>query len=236
MALIEKILALTRQLYPRGRAFKMPFSGYLDRFHRALAISEIQAFEDAKSILNSALPDNDAFTADDATAWEKRLGMIVNDDYVLLSDRKLAIQRKMNYPGTVKARGNYRWLEHELRAVGFDVYVFENIFDDGMGGFETKNPLTLSMGVGAQDFQFGDFQYGDQQYGSFYNKIIANDIDPIKDLSFNIGDNLRSTFFIGASPVGSFANIDAAREAEFRQLVLKIKPVQTVAFLFINYI
>ncbi len=153
MAIVDKILALTRQLYPRGRAFKMPFGGYFESLHKALSISEAQAYNDAVSILNNILPDNDDFSAEDSAAWERRLGMIVQDEYVLLADRKAAILRKMAFPGNIPARQSYRFLEHELRAAGFDVYVFENI--------PAQNPLTVTSGVGGVLVQHGDFQQHD---------------------------------------------------------------------------
>lgn len=231
----EKILSLTKQLYPTGRAFKMPKLGYLDKFHNALAVSENQAYVDAVSILNSILPDNDGFTEDDATAWERRLGLITNTS-VSLADRKLAIIRKINHPGTIPARQNYLYLQGQLQAAGFDVYVYENRFPDGFGGYETENPLTLSGGVGGVSFQHGDRQHGDFQHGGGFGNIVANYIDEDIDFLFDVGSNLKSTFFIGGTPIGTFANVPASRKAEFRQLILKIKPVQTVAFLFINYI
>ena len=52
---------------------------------------------------------------------------------------------------------------------------------------------------------------------------------------FDIGDNYKSTFFIGGAVLGDFANVPFQREKEFRQLVLKLKPDQTIAFIFINF-
>ncbi len=231
----EKIVSLTRQLYPTGRAFKMPKNGYLEKLHNALAESEAQAYADAVSILSSMLPDNDGFTADDATDWERRLGLITNES-VSLANRKLAIIRKINHPGTIPARQNYLYLQGQLRAAGFDVYVYENRFPDGGGGYETHNPLTVSGGMGSVAFQHGDWQHGDIQHGAGFGNIVANYIEEDRDFIFNIGDNLKSTFFIGGTPIGTFANVEAIRKDEFRQLILKIKPVQTVAFLLINYI
>lgn len=231
----ERLISLTRQLYPTGRAFKMPKFGYLEKLHSALAESESQAYSDAVSILSSILPDNDNFTADDATDWERRLGLITNTS-VSLADRKLAIIRKINHPGTIPARQNYLYLQGQLQLAGFDLYVYENRFPDGFGGYETENPLTVTGGVGGLAYQHGDFQHGDFQHGSGFGNVVANSIDEEEDLKFNVGDNLKSTFFIGGGPIGTFANVDVNRKKELRQLILKIKPVQTVAYLFVNYI
>lgn len=235
MPIYDKIQSLTKGLYPTGRAFRFPFGGHLDTLHNALAESEKRAYQDATSVLNIVLPDNDNFTAEDATDWERRLGLVSNSN-VALSDRKLAILRKINHPGTIPARQNYRYLEKQLQDAGFDVYVFENRFDLYPDSYQTQDPLTLSGGSGSFSAQHGDFQHGDFQHGGGYSNIIANHIDEARDLSFNVGDNLRSTFFVGGTPVGTFANVDADRKKEFRQLILKIKPVQSVGYLFINYI
>jgi hypothetical protein len=235
MTTLEKIKKLTRQLYPTGRAFRMKEGGILDKLHAALAQSEARAWDDAISILDSTLPDNMNFTADDATAWERRLGLVTNGA-VPLADRKAAILRKYNHPGTVPARNNWRFVEKQLRDAGFDVYIFENRFSDGMGGYVTVNPLTLTGGAGAVSVQHGQIQHGQAQHGGGYGHKVANSIYRSIDAYFATGTNLKSTFFIGGPYVGTFANVDADRETEFRQLILRAKPVQTVAFLFINYI
>jgi len=133
-------------------------------------------------------------------------------------------------------------LERELRAAGFDVYVYENRFDDSMGGLMTRGPLDVSGGIGGIGgiyVQYGNIKYGNGSYGSYFGnfgKIVVNSIFNEEDLLFNVGSNLRSTFFIGGTPIGTFANVDATREIEFRELILKIKPVQTVAYLLVSYV
>jgi len=234
MALQDTILKLTKQLFPTGRAFKISDDSFKQKLFNGLSKSEARAHADAMSILDSTLPDNNNFSADDATDWEKRLGLISNG-LVPLADRKAAIIRKINHPGSIPARQNYRYLEGQLQAAGFDVYVYENIFPDGMGGFETRTPADVS-GVPSGFVMHGDIQHGDAQHGIVFNKIIANNIREDIDADFNIGNNLRSTFFIGGSPIGTYADVDVQRKDEFRQLILRVKPVQTVGFLFINYV
>jgi hypothetical protein len=236
MSLTQTIKNLTYQLFPTGRAFWSKIDSDRDKLISGLNASEVRAYSDALSLLDSALPDNANFTAQDATMWERRLGLISNP-LVSLSDRKLAIQRKMNHPGTVKARENYRYIEAQLQAAGFDVYVYENRFPDGFGGYVTKSPSVFSLlpfplgGV-----QHGDFQHGDAQHGGgFFGNKVANHIEETLDNSFYVGLNFKSTFFIGGNIAGSWATIDANRKDEFRQLVLKIKPTQTIAFLLINF-
>lgn len=229
MTIKEKIVSLTKQLYPTGRAFKMPVGGEYSRFHEALAVSEAKAYDDLRSILDSILPDNDNFTSDDATDWERRLGLISNPA-VSLSDRKKAIARKMNYPGVVKARQHYLWLERQLQLAGFDVYVYENI--PAQAPIDVGGDLAMLTVV-----RHGQIRHGQLvPHGATYNNIVANHIDESRDLYFNVGDSFRCSFFIGGPTLGSYADVDNNRRAEFRQLILRIKPVQQIGFLFINYI
>lgn len=236
MSFLTKILRLTKQLYPTGRAFAMPKNGYLDLMHQALAIDENKAFEDATSILYSILPDNANFTPDDATDWERRLGMTPSS--ASLNDRKAAIIRKMNYPGANPAKGHYLHLQYQLQLAGFNVYVYENIFLYYYpSGYVTRTALDVCGSTSIfNDNQHGDFQHGDVQHGGYYNNKIANSLDQSVDNKFDEGKILRKTFFIGGNPVGSFANVPAVREQEFRELILKLKPAQTVGYLFINYV
>jgi len=225
-------MALTRQLYPTGYAFKMADNSYLEALHYGLLTSEIQAYEDAVSIFDSLLPDNNNFTTDDATDWERRLGLTYNP-LATLADRKAAIIRKFRTPGVNPAKGHYLNLERELRLAGFDVYVYENIFPDYPTGYITQNPAVLNPAILSQA-QHGDFQHGDVQ-SNYLNNICVNHIDLTRDVVFNIGTSLKSTFFIGGDPLGSYASVPLVRKNEFRQLILRIKQVQTVGILFINY-
>lgn len=234
MTIEEKLLKLTKQFYPTGRAFRVYEGSYKERLHKALIESEKRVYQDALSILNSALPDNANFTTDDARQWEHRLGLITNEA-VSLDDRMAAIRRKMNHPGTIPARQHYLYLQGQLQAAGFNVYVFENRFPDGMGGYTTKPPGDF-IGTPATVIQHNDIQHGDAQLGTGIFDLIANSIDETIDASFNVGSNLKSTFFISGPYEGEYADVDADRKLEFRQLILKIKPVQTVGYLFVNYI
>lgn len=251
MSLATKLLNLARQLYPTGKAFKMPVGGYLEAMHKGLGKSEERFYIDALALLYSILPDNANFTSDDATDWERRLGLITNLD-VDLEDRKAAIKRKMNHPGTIKARQHRLYLQTQLQAAGFNVWVHENIpeinpiywlidqlygqlgdsqlNDDQLGDFFSAHPELVYF------IQLDDAQLGDAQLGEYFwiNKVV-NYITKEKDLFFSIGNNFRSVFFIGGETAGTYASVDTEREAEFRQLILKIKPAQSVALLFINY-
>lgn len=229
----DQIIKLTKQLYPTGRAFKLNPGGYHDTLHQGLLVSEEQAYTDALAIFHSLLPDNNFFTTDDATDWERRLGMISNP-LVSLANRKAAILRKLRAPYTNKGRGYYLNLERELQDAGFNVYVFENIFFNYPYTETTVNPALLNGNILTQS-QHGDKQHGDAQ-SAYLNNICVNHIDESRDIIFDIGVNLRSTFFIGANPLGTYANVPIARKNEFRQTILKIKHTHLVAILFVNYV
>ncbi len=232
MATADKLMKLSKQLFPTGRAWWVPANGYFEKLLTGLLASEARAYDDAVSILDSALPDNDNFTVDDAAAWEKRLGLITNS-LVSLADRKLAIKRKMAHPGLIPARQNYLYVQGQLQAAGFNVYVYENRFVDYYEGYVTK---TMEEWKTPSEIQYGQIQYGQQQYGPNYEQIlVANNIDEALDADFDVGPTLRSTFFIGGSTAGIQADVPAIRKDEFRQLILKLKPAQMVAYLLINY-
>ena len=228
-----QILNLTKALFQKGRAYRIQPGGDKEKLYKGLAVSEDIAYNEALDIFDSILPDNANFTEEDAEKWERRLGLITNL-LTSLDDRKLALLRKINHPGTIVARQHFLYLQGQLRNAGFDVFVHENRFPDGGGGFETKTPNQI-LGVSGEAVHSPLIQHGQIQHGSGFNKKIANSIDPAIDATFNIGNNFRSTFFIGGVAIGDFAIVPASREVEFRQMVLRIKPVQTIAFLFINF-
>ena len=232
-SLLTQISKLTRQLFPTGRAFGNKLDGVNEKLFTATDenISDLAA--DSEGVLDSILPDNDNFTTGDATRWEERLGMITNTA-VSLSDRKSAIIRKMNHPGDIPARQSRDYLQDRLQAAGFDVYVYE---DNGLTPAE--NFGILSAGV-AEHATFIEHQtgmpHGDSGNGSVYEDTVANHIDEDTDQYFYVGTNFSRTFMISGNPLSAEADVDVNRKDEFRQLILKLKPAKSVAFLNINYV
>lgn len=232
MTINERLLAVTKLLFPTGRAFRISNNSVKEKIEKGIIESEVRAHNDLLSILDTILPDNDNFTAEDATRWEERLGMIVNDQ-VALSDRKLAIKRKMNHPGDIIARQSRDYIESQLQLAGFDVYVHENlneqypniIFGASISGIAVHSTDTQHMQTGM--VHGSPYLWGD---------VVANSIDWEIDQYFDIGSNLKCTFIICASTIGTFANVQNERREELRQLILKLKPTQTIAYLGINYI
>ena len=277
----KRWLSLTKRLYPKGNAFKMPYDSSLEKMNKGLIISENEVLEKTLSILDSILPDNDNFTLEDAVDWERRLGLISNP-LTSLFDKKLGIKRKMNHPGDIKARQHYLYLERELRNSGFNVRVHENRFltdsniSEQLGvsefgvseyGGETDNPFKYevkdpnSFSTGLSQYGFGE--YGEAEYGGSINfSLVANHLDEDLDNTFfdsflpdyrlvqygtaeygvsEMGGTftypqaLRSSFFVSGDSETEMANILLNRKDEFRQMILRIKPVQSVGILLINY-
>ena len=230
----ETLLKLEKQLFPTGRAFRVPKDGIKERLLTATNLTFGRANEAALGVLDSILPDNANFTEEDATRWERRLAINVGTG-TTLANRKLAIKRKMNHPGSIRARQNWRYVQGQLQAAGFDLYVYENRFDDGAGHWETQNPFTIWSG-GTFERQHGQFNHGQGNHGLGPADIVYNSLDNEVDRNFNIGANSRSVFFIGGAIIGTYGSVPAERRIELRQLILRLKPTQCGALIFVNYI
>lgn len=231
----DKIVNLGKQLLPTGRAFRAAMDSNMEDLLRGLAKSKVRFHDASVSLLDSLIPDNDNFSADDATDWEARLGLISNPA-TPLADRKAAILRKMAAPGINPAKGNALWIQYQLQQAGFDVYVYENIFPGYPTGYIRLSPDAINASI-FTDVQQGDFEQGQIEQGNYYNYIIANSINNDEDISlFNNKNDFGDSFFIGDSTLGSYASVPASREIEFRQLVLTLKQTQNICYAFINFI
>lgn len=255
LSIKDKIRKLTGQLFPTGRAFNILPNSIKDKYFNAVAEVEAEAYNEALGILNSILPDNDDFTVDDAARWEEALGMI-DGTGVSLVDRKAAIIRKMNYPGTIVARQSAGFLEQSLQLANFDVYVHENlpassiesvlnaalgIVEMGVSEMGDNSEMGSSVDYYSDLFrcaEMGVMEMGDglEMNECSYTNIIANYINEELDKVFDLPVDTRSLFFVGGQDLGTFANVDINRKEEFRQLILRIKPVRSIAVLFINYV
>jgi hypothetical protein len=241
MAFIDNtLLQLTKQLYPSGRSFNIPADGVFERLIEALNISYGQAYEGAVDILNDIIPDNDGFDAYDCTQWERRLGLITNTS-IPIADRRLNILQKMAYPGIEAApRQAASFLQSQLRNAGYDVYVYENKFAVGSPvSYVTKTPYDI-LGIPVGTAILGTFELGTVELASTWAMagvtLCANYLEESLDASFDIGSNYRSTFYIAGATISTFADVDVARKETFRQLILQLKPAQSVGILFVNYI
>ena len=218
---------LFKQLYPTGRAFKMPFASDFEKLNEAFSLSSQRLYDDANSIYDSIFPDNNNFTATDATDWERRLGMI-DGSANTLTDRKAAIIRKLNAPGINPAKGHYLYIQTQLQLANFDVYIYENTAG--------VSPDVFFGGTFTIPVQHGGVQHGSIQTGLTLTNKLVNRIDEAGDLYFDLAGTFKLCFFVGGATAGSSANVALTRKNEFRELLLKLKPIQNIALLNINYI
>lgn len=222
-----KLLKLTKQLYPIARAWIMKKGSFFEKIHEALAYSESRTRETLLSILTSIIPDNDSFTAEDALNFERGYGLYKQPS-INLETRKEAILRKMKHPGTVLGRQSYLYIQGQLQEAGFDCYVHENRFGDPPAIFEFISAI------------YGSIFYGEVPYG--YNggdfsqfEPVANHIDESKDAGYLPGNqqHQRYIFFIGGEIFPNPCYIEDTRKKEFRELILRLKPAQTVVGLLL---
>jgi len=229
---------LSRQLFPEARAFKMPPGGIFDRLDSTLDKSMARGYNDALSVPGSMFPNSPTFTTDDAARMELDYG-IYSAPGTTLTDRKAAILQAMQYPGTVAPRCTAEYIQDQLRLAGFDVYLYENRFPDGMGGYITKTPSEI-LGISAGRAYFNSINFNDADFNEDWATsgitLVANYLEESKDAGFTISPNYRSTFYIAGAAITDFANVPAARKIEFRQLILQLKPQQTCGILFISFV
>lgn len=224
---------LAISLYPTGLAFTFPKFGIGDKLHEGINVSFIRIINDCRSTLDSLIPDNENFNADDCSLWEYRLGLRTNI-YADIADRRSAIFRKMSRGRNVKARQSRTYLEYQLRTAGFDVYVHENGFLEG-GVWVYKTPTDITSSALNLTQHGGISQHGSGiQHGAVSSQVIANSSNPNESFSVGSG-NQWATFFIGGQVLGTTATIPSSREVEFRELVLRLKPCHLVAYTFINF-
>lgn len=219
------------QSFPKGRAFDFANTEYADKYFGAVAKVDSDYLQTSQDILDGLFTDSGNFTVEDARKLEKRYGIVINENNTL-ADRKMAIEDRLTFPNGIEARQSASYMEYRLRQAGFDVYVHENRFDDGSGGYET-----VIADTSLYDSSYYDAFYYDET-GIAYTEIIRNYIDVSREseLEITYSNNWRFTFYIGGSTFQSFANVDSERKNEFRHLILKLKPCHLVGLLIVNYV
>lgn len=225
---LDTLKDLSVQLYPTGRAWYKPENGTFEKLHDGLNVSFARLIKDEKRFLDGLFPDNDNFNEEDAELWEYRLGLITNTD-LSLDLRKSAISRKLGHPNNIKSRQSKFFIENQLRSAGFDVYIHENT-PPYQTPFDVASITTENI-----EHQDSTEHGSSTSHGADNFLVIANSVEIDED--YAIGTNgLWSTFFIGGQNLGDYASIEATRLKEFKELVIKLKPAHTVAFIFINFV
>jgi len=234
--MLNKLIKATKLLYPTGRAFRLYANNNLGRLHKALAQSEKRFYDAAQSMRDSLLPDNFNFTTNDAQDWERRLGMQIKPN-VTLTQRKLAIQRKYNHPGDIKARQSIPFFQSELQSAGFSNLVVQKNKVNGQAVlhdeyFGLKHQTAL--------------EHGEEQHGQAIPDVVINSLEGAKDeaqfLQYldNVpsGTNLEPFYrfsFLVSGENTTIATIDKARRKELRKLILSLKPASMFCLLYVNY-
>ena len=210
---VTDILKLSKQLFPTGRAFKAPENSIFEKLLKGLGESEARTINFLLSILDRTLPDNENFTAEDATEWERRLGLPQQPEYVSLTQRKAIILRKYQYPGGFLNRQNYRYIEAQLQLAGFNITITENFDPD------------LIIGT--------IFQHASDSYHGFDTEMGSIVVDLVANSAF------QGELYTVSSPLGCFivtGTVSPNLITTFRKLILALKPVNTVAILNVDYV
>ena len=211
--------------------------GHLYRLMRALGIQFAIAWTAARGVSDAQLPDNLNFTIDDCNDWYRRLG-IYNSGLLTRSQMIAGITQWWNHNNPPINCQNYLYIQNQLQLAGFNVNVYENRFP--LGGTYITKTVEQVLGTAVEESWLGGFYLGDAYLGTTYLldgvSIIANYLEDAQDASILV-TNLRSTFFIAdPASITTFANIPTARHIEFRQLLMKLKPIHTIGYLFVNYV
>jgi hypothetical protein len=227
------LLRLVEQLYPTGRVWNMPEGSDLVALHKAFNLSFLRVANAASGIIDSSFPDNENFLDDDATFWEYIYGITTNAA-LPIEQRRAVLYQRMAFPNNILPRQSFPYIQSQLQQAGFNVFIYENIFYDELGNHFYKTPEDILGLIPGSTEHGGTTQHGGgTQHGAGNFDVIANDLNPE---NYSTGGNLWPTFFIAGATITQMAFIDKARQIEFRELVLKLKPGHTVGYLFINYV
>lgn len=202
-----------------------------------------RVYYDGDRVLYSILPDNEFFTDgtvdprdNDCDTAERHWGMVrygvTSPATPTRAERMAAILTRMRYPGTAAPRQAASYLQSQLQSAGLNVFVYENL---------SNLSVDEVLGSPEGNAYYNEIEYGQAEYGETLDmgnvSIIANSIDAAVDANFVVpAGSYQGTLFIGGSPLGSFADVPAVREMEFRQTVLRLKCAQLAIYCFINYI
>jgi len=121
----ENVRRLIQQLYPTGRAWQGKDDSLRERDVKADSISDY--IYELETFIATILPDNDMFNNNDATNWERRIGLDYDPETLTLDERKAEIIRKLSFPGGFKHTLTLDFLEYQLRASSFDIHVYPNL-------------------------------------------------------------------------------------------------------------
>jgi hypothetical protein len=219
------IIKLIKQLFPTGIAFRLTFSSVFKKIMYSLGISHQIVATRALSIFDKLLMDNNNLVDADLTLWEQRLGLVVSPIGLSIDQRKSLILQAYIFPGTQIYRQNWRFIQWEIQQAGFtNLFVFENTIPIDVYNNNNFNLNSHRLG-----------QYRLNQQGIQY-ELVANSSNPSEIFDLGNSNNSKSCFFICGSTFGTFSTVPTFLHVILRQLILKLKPANTVAVLMINWI
>lgn len=252
---MASIRDITEKLFPTGRAHKVGKVGEDMR----LALSDgVERVNDAiDNLTHGVLPDNPNFNIDWCLRHERVYGLSVYPSDTLQIRVARILSHITPYPKDVGVL-SLQVLQDEIDAAGWAgvLYIHENL-----GGLYPQDVLPqLSYPMQSGDGQLGDFQLGGYDYANDYsqfyqwfqladfqlgggmlgtvpqfNNKIANSLQWFDDLFVNLSP-IENTFYVCGQNLGDIVVLPQSDEIPLRQLLLDIKPLNSVGFLLIEYV
>ena len=248
-----------QKLLPKGRAFRLPFENDLYKFHQAQAKEPERICDFYIDVRKSGIPPN--VPVDALDDWDTFLGLPANSN---LTDS----ERNERALGKLTAVGGQGpdYIQDQLQAAGFPVFVYEN---DPAAGAREYITLLGDTGIEMNDFQLGDFtdRINPASLTGFLlanPPIYFNEIDYLKSMlndtniemdDFQLGDFTTSLikefeyviptnsatfiffwFLAGPGGIYDFVDIPADRQTDFESLVYQLKPAHTWVIAQINLV
>lgn len=169
--------------------------------------------------------------------WEAQFGLVA---------ASTEGSRRQQLDGAWKATGGQSpsYLQTVVRAAGFDVYIHEWWYYVGPTR-TTRNPRDYTSDPLLGTTQCGEALAQCGETHAVCNRFLANDTHYLvnRDLSQNAPppvptDPDRWPYFLywGGEVFGTYADVPAARRAEFERLLLKLKPSHVWLVTLINYV
>lgn len=240
MGFFHDIFRQKLSLLPTGRAFWTFPREIRNVFLRVMAKEDKRLVDDANTVKAGITPNHSGFNSTHAEAWERALALPINPN-LSLSQRRNIIARKLNHPGDILGRSSSPYLNWTVKEAGFDVNLYRNRFDG-----EAKFPDEM---VGNQ--YWDDTEYGDTEYGGYGVEVIANHLEPERDIADHFPNGLSDMYALGRKGMRQFiyigddiqfdnsgnpyASVPLERRTEFRDLILTVKPSRSIALCFVAY-
>ena len=252
---MASIRSITDRLFPTGRAHDVGEVG--SNMRDALSDGVEMINDSIDSFIDGVLPDNDNFTIDWCVRHERMYALSVLPTDTL-QDRMARILAHITPQPQDVGMLSLQVIQDEIDNAGWAgaLYVHENLSglmptqvlplfyaqnqlgdyqlgDSQLNGnsFASSYPQFFSFN------QLNDYQLGDSQLGDIplFNNIIANSVNRHDDTFVNLSP-MKNTFYICGPTLGDIVTLPQADEIPLRQLLLNIKPLNSVGFLLTEYI